>query len=783
MPLEALLAREDLPDDVREALWRQLAKERDLRARLEVSEQRYQRLCGAVSDYIYTVRLQDGQPVETTHGDACLAVTGYTAAELAADPHLWLRMVPEADREVVLEQARRVQTGRELGPLEHRIIRKDGQVCWVKNTPVLHYDAAGRLVSIQGLVQDITERRGTEEELRAAQRFLESMLDAQRDTVFVFDLATGRPIRWNRAFRIISGYSDAEIAAMKAPEAWYDEDDLRRAARATQSLLTSGAATVELSLITKSGKRVPFEYVGTLLDDGKGARLVVSIGRDCTQRQRAEEELRQRREQIEAIVEASRDWIWATDANGVHSYSNGAVEAILGWRPEELVGASSLELMHEEDRRAVERLLPAAVAEKRGWSDLLIRWRHRDGSWRYLESNAVPILSPSGELLGFRGVDRDITQRRWAEAALRESESHLKQAEAMAHLGYWKVDLRTQELTGSDELSRIFGLSRDQTTLAALEGLIHPDDRELAECQLQGGTEPGKPWDIELRLVLQDGTGKVVHAKGEAVTESSGQVRLLVGTVQDISERKRLEAQLRESEKMATMGEIVAAVAHEVRNPLFALSATLDAFEARAHDQETYAPYRGRLRAQIDRVSELMEDLLTYGRPFSTELTSGSLVPLLDEAVETCSPLAAEREVELERAWPEDLPAVSQDRRRLLRVFVNVIKNAIEHSSRSGAVHIEAREQMRDGNPWIECWVRDWGSGFPEDGLTKVFEPFYSRRRGGTGLGLAIAWRIVKEHNGTITAGNAADGGAVVRVSLPISREAGSPSGQSRSGG
>jgi PAS domain S-box-containing protein len=299
-------------------------------------------------------------------------------------------------------------------------------------------------------------------------------------------------------------------------------------------------------------------------------------------------------------------------------------------------------------------------------------------------------------------------------------------------------DRRTVERllpAGSDELYRILGLSRDQATLVALEELIHPDDRELAQRQLQGATEPGKTWDIELRLVLHDGAGKVVHAKGEAVSESSGQVQLLVGTVQDISERKRLEAQLRESEKMATMGEIVAAVAHEVRNPLFALSATLDAFEARAHDRET------------------------------------------------CSPLAAEREVELERAWPEDLPAASHDRRRLLRVFVNVIKNAIEHSPRGGAVHIEARERMSDGSPRIECWVHDSGPGFPEDGLTKVFEPFYSRRRGGTGLGLAIAWRIVKEHNGTITAGNAAEGGAVIRVSLPISREAGCPSDQSPLGG
>lgn len=114
----------------------------------------------------------------------------------------------------------------------------------------------------------------------------------------------------------------------------------------------------------------------------------------------------------------SRDWIWSVDVEGRYAYSNPAVAEIVGYQPEELVGQSSLELLHPEDRKDVEGQLPELVREKHGWQDLVLRWRHKNGTYRWLESNAVPILDTAGEVIGFRGVDRDITERRREEQAL-----------------------------------------------------------------------------------------------------------------------------------------------------------------------------------------------------------------------------------------------------------------------------------------------------------------------------------------------------------------------------
>ena len=174
-------------------------------ARLEVTrealreaERRYEAITRAITDYLFTVYLEDGHPVKTVHSPTCVGVTGYSPGEFERDSFLWFRMVHPDDREAVREQASRILSGREVQPLEHRIVRKDGTVRWVRNTPVLHRDSEGRLVSYEGLIEDITERKLAEEALRASEDNYRSIFDAANDAIFVHDLETGRILDVNR---------------------------------------------------------------------------------------------------------------------------------------------------------------------------------------------------------------------------------------------------------------------------------------------------------------------------------------------------------------------------------------------------------------------------------------------------------------------------------------------------------------------------------------------------------------------------------------------------------
>ncbi len=149
---------------------RDITKIRRAEESLRESERRYRSLVESVTNYIYTVKVEEGRAVETIHGPGCAAVTGYMEEEYRADPHLWLKMVHEEDREAVVDLSARLLSGEDVQPLEHRIIHKDGSVRWVRNTPVPRRDRQGRLVSYDGLIADITEEKRLEVELRHAQK-------------------------------------------------------------------------------------------------------------------------------------------------------------------------------------------------------------------------------------------------------------------------------------------------------------------------------------------------------------------------------------------------------------------------------------------------------------------------------------------------------------------------------------------------------------------------------------------------------------------------------------
>lgn len=236
-------------------------------------------------------------------------------------------------------------------------------------------------------------------------------------------------------------------------------------------------------------------------------------------------------------------------------------------------------------------------------------------------------------------------------------------------------------------------------------------------------------------------------------------------------EREALQLQLRRSEAMAAMGSLVAGVAHEVRNPLFGITATLDAMEADRRGEPLHASHQQVLRREVTRLNRLMINLLEYGRPPGTDLAPAPLSRLIAEAVLVCGPVAEAAEVEIVCALGDVEAEVAMQSTRLLQVFVNLIENAVQHAPPQSRVEVTLRvETEADGRAWAHCEVLDSGAGFSEEDLVQVFTPFFTRRRKGTGLGLAIVQRIMEEHGGSVQAGNRASGGACLQVRLPCAR-------------
>ena len=242
----------------------------------------------------------------------------------------------------------------------------------------------------------------------------------------------------------------------------------------------------------------------------------------------------------------------------------------------------------------------------------------------------------------------------------------------------------------------------------------------------------------------------------------------------DVTDVVELQESVRRSETMAQLGSIVSGVAHEVRNPLFAISALVDAWSVQPHRDPT--PFVDALRSEVGRLRTLMVDLLEYGRPAKSTRQVQGLRALLDSAVGACRHDAEARGVRVVTAAFEDVGVMTATR-RLERVFINLIQNAIQHAPRGSVVHVEVAEPAT-GSPQVAIMIRDSGPGIAHEDLPRIFTPFFSRRAGGFGLGLAIAERIVTEHQGGVTAANDPAGGAVMTVWLPAVPSPTAPSGR-----
>jgi len=248
--------------------------------------------------------------------------------------------------------------------------------------------------------------------------------------------------------------------------------------------------------------------------------------------------------------------------------------------------------------------------------------------------------------------------------------------------------------------------------------------------------------------------------------------RLFIATVRDLSDKRRADAELarlqeevRRNEVMALIGSLVAGFAHEARNPLFGISAVLDALAARFGEGSEFAEHFALLRRDVKRLNDLMQDLLEFGRPTSyADRASQPIGRVLADAVSECATLRESSGVDVAVQVADEGACVAANA-RLVRAFQNLLQNAIQFSPRGSAVTIDAT-LCEPGV--ISCVVRDRGPGVAAADLPRLFEPFYTRRRGGTGLGLAIVQRIVEEHRGTVAAANHPEGGAEITVRLPV---------------
>jgi len=422
-------------------------------------------------------------------------------------------------------------------------------------------------------------------------------------------------------------------------------------------------------------------------------------------------------------------------------------------------------MVHPDDRERVEE----KVAEifDTGHAEVETRMVLKAGVRNYL-FNARRMDVRGKPFMVATGVD--ITERRQAEAEQRRLQSEIARSAAE-----WQetFDTVTTPILITEQNGTIVRVNR-----AALE-LSHFSEEQIKGKPI-GKFSDDEPWHTAGQLIsyittegqgtsaeTKDAEGRtwdIVVSHFSAPNDGGERFILVLWEITGIVE---LQESLRRSETLSAMGNLVAGVAHEVRNPLFGISATLDAYQDEM-SRPGYVEFAATLRQEVNRLIHLMKELLEYGKPGALSIERGHLRDVVGNAIGSRQQAARAAHVRIVNQMTNGIPTLLMDSSRLRQVFENLIDNAIQHSERGGKVQISSSIVEHAGRHWVECRVDDEGHGFAVENIERVFEPFFTMRDGGTGLGLSIVQRIVEEHSGKVFAANRPEGGGSIRVLFPL---------------
>jgi PAS domain S-box-containing protein len=591
-----------------------------------------------------------------------------------------------------------------------------------------------------------------------------SIFDAVNDGIMINDIDSGAIIEVNATMCTMFGYTAEELkhagaGMLTGGSVPFTTNDalsmLRKAAGGEEQI-------VEWQSRHKDGHLFWTEVNLHAAAIG-GRRRAIVVVRDISRRKQMEDALKEEKELTDTAIDAITGIFFVQDRRGNFIRWNAAMERLAGAEVF-LHERDERNLIHPDDRAYVE--LKIAEVFEQGQAEVETRLVLGGEVKNYL-LNARRMDVRGRPFMVATGVD--ITEHRHAEAEQRRLQTEIARSAAE-----WKetFDTVTTPILITERNGAVVRLNRAARELAG-----------LAEEKIKGTRVneigAGEPWQTAGQLISyiagedQGTSAEAKDADGRTwditVTDFStpheGETRFIL-VMWEITGIVELQESLRRSETMSAMGNLVAGVAHEVRNPLFGISATLDAY----HEEMSmpgYAECGATLRQEVNRLIYLMQELLEYGKPGAMSIERGSIEEVVARAIESRQQAARVSGVGVV-ARGNHTPTLLMDQPRLRQVFENLIDNAMQHSDPGSEIQINSGVVEHAGRHWVECRVEDEGPGFAPDDFDRVFEPFFTMREGGTGLGLSIVQRIVEEHSGKVFAANRPEGGGSIRLLFPL---------------
>jgi len=513
---------------------------------LEYREQRYRSIAESTPDGMVTIDA-DGNIVLWNR--AAEKIFGYTAEEMLGKP--LTRIMPKRFHEAHKNSLNRVASGgkpRIIGKAVEVIGLRKGKSEFPLELSMAKWKT-GEGVFFTAVIRDITERKQAEEILRESQNKFQALVETTNDFIWEMD-SHGIFTYCSPQIEKLWGFKPEEMLG-KTPFDRVPPEDREQAIKAFSALMESSSPFIKMEMrsFDTTGRVKFLEIGGVPLFDIEGKLCGYrGITRDITERKQAEETLKDSEEKFRSLVESTSDWIWEINRNGVYTYASPKIKELLGYEPEEVIGKTPFDLMPAEEANRVASKFKDIIKNSKPIERLENISLHKDGHPVILETSGVPIFNSKGQLRGYRGIDRDITERKQAEAALREGEERFQLAIAATKDGIWEWDIQSGREYFSPRWCEIIGYSFDDPELPhtynSWASRIHPDDLDSVSRALKNHLEKGARYDLDYRHRHKSGEYRWQNSRGQAIFDKGGKPVKMAGCISDITERKQAEEEL-----------------------------------------------------------------------------------------------------------------------------------------------------------------------------------------------------------------------------------------------
>jgi PAS domain S-box-containing protein len=653
-------------------------------------------------------------------------------------------------------------------------------------------------------LNDITERKKNEHDLITAKEFSENLIRAASMMIVMMD-RTGKITRLNKAGEKITGYTEAEVKGKNwfevlAPKDRYPFfwEEFNR--------LTAGAVpkTFENPILPRSGEERCILWHYNEIRKGEEFVGLIFFGSDITDRKLTEKLLADREEQLRTIIATEPDCVTLVSKEGRILQINPAGLAMIEADSIDQVKGESIFPVVDPAYQTLFKTFTENVF--RGESgQLQFAIRGIKGGCRWVETHAVPLRNAKGEIISYLGLTRDITKHKLAEEALIEKQHLLSESQRIAHIGSWFWDLATNKILWSEETYRLYGVSPLNFVLDpdSFLNLIHPDDRAAMSAWISDCIAGKGPGELVFRAVLPTGEVRALSRRGVLQRDTTNRPVSMVGTLQDITERKQTEealqtahdelegkveertkelseANLKLKELDRLKSEFLATMSHELRTPLNSiigfLGIALQGIPGPLNDEQRkqLSMAHGSAKHLLGLINDILDLSRIESGRVDTQFNFFKIETVVSEVIHNLEPLASEKGLRLSTEIARDLPAVETDRKKIYQVLLNLVNNAVKFTHR-GEIKIECKVQ----NHQLEIQVSDTGIGIKRENMDHLFEAFrqldgsLTRRYQGTGLGLYLCKKLTNLLGGQVRAESEFGKGSRFTVILPVKHRSG----------